>query len=383
MRTQLLESIRTKHVTEHAFIPLCVYDYFEGVPEYLELLKADAKECDPDGFPTIGERFRYFLGEEGLAYRMEHFREMGAGLLGWCQGYALSGDCDGDVTVEEHIDGLTTTFIQTTPIGSIQTTSEMSPVSGISYVTERPLKNMDDVRTYKYIVEAGSVSANYEVSEKQLARIGEAGIMSGAGLSCPFHELLYMFDAEEFLLMSFDLPPVVKDLLDTMHKKVLESVEILAKSPLQILDHEDLWDARQISPKLHAEYYAPYQREYNDILHAHGKLSMDHLSGQEIEPFLDSVEAADHDFIYGNTLEPATMDGLVRLMDRWEGKIVPCIGPSPDFLRRFSADDVRNLVKMFVDKVGGRKLIVGSADAVCHGTSPANLRAVSEALGLA
>ncbi|MHC4562940.1 MAG: uroporphyrinogen decarboxylase family protein [Planctomycetota bacterium] len=379
MRQQILEALRTKHVPQHIFMPLMVHDFFETLPDYDALLRADATETQDDGYPTIGERFRYFLSHDGIRYRLKFGESIHAAFLGWCQGTTIKGECDPSVTIECEVDGLESTFVQHTPIGSLTTKCAISPVSTVQYITERPLKTLDDVKVYKYIVEAGSVSANYAPGQEQLDLIGEAGIFGGAGFSCPFHELLYMFDAEDFLVMSFDMPAEVKGLIHVMHAKAVEAVKVMADSPIQVFDHECIWDARQISPKLHTEWYVPYQREYNDIFHASGKLVYDHLSGQEFEPYLDGLEACQHDMVYGITLEAHKIDDLVALVDRWEGKVVPSISPSPDFLRRQSANDVRRLVETFLAKLGDHKVIMGSADALVPHTPPENLAAVSAA----
>jgi len=380
MRTPLLESFRTKHVSQNVFLPLMVHDFFESLPDYDALLRADAKETDPDGTPTLDERFRYFLGEDGIRYRLKFGEEIGAAFLGWCQGWALKWTVDGSVTTEEHVDGLVTTTVQKTPVGSLTTRREVSMVSHVAYVIERPIKTLADLKPLRYIVDATTCEADYEDGEKLLELIGEAGIFGGAAFSCPFHELLYAFEAEDFLVMSFDMPREVLELMALMHAKNIERVKLLAGSPFQVFDHECLWDARQISPTIHREYYAPYQKDYNDIFHAAGKLCFDHASGQDVTPFLDGIEAAEFDIIYGLHLGEENVGQMVDLQKRWQGRIVGCPGPDPDFLRRMSADQVKRLCGGFLSRLGDQNVVMGSSDAMVPGTPPANLAAVSEVL---
>jgi len=381
MRTQLLESFRTRHVTQNIHMPLMVHDYFESLPDYDKLLRADAKEF-VDTTPSLAERFRYFLGMDGLRFRLAFGERVGAAFLGWCQGWAVKSTIDASVTSETHVDGQKTTYVTKTPVGELTSRHEVSPISHVSYVTERPIKTVDDLKVLRYVTEATSYRPNYDNAPELQQVVGEAGLFTGAGFSCPFHDLLYSFDAEDFLVMSFDMPKEVRDMMDLQHAKNLEVVEILAGSPFEVFDHETTWDARQISPKLYRECYVPFQKDYNDIFHAAGKLCFDHASGQDVTAFLDGIEAADFDIMYGLHLGEENVDQMVDLLKRWEGRIVGIPGPDPDYLRRMSADQVRRLCGELVAKLDDQNVIVGSSDAMVPHTPVENLVAVAESLGL-
>ena len=380
MRTQLLESFRTKHVTQRIHMPLLVHDFFESLPDYDEVLRADTKQFDADGTPSLGDRFRYFLGEDGIRFRLAFGERIGAAFLGWCQGWAVNSTIDPSVTGETFEDGLKSTYVTKTPIGEIVSKREISPISHVSYVTERPLKTLDDLKVFRYVTEATSFEPNYEGGFANLELMGEAGIFCGAGFSLPFHELLYLFEAEDFLVMSFDMPQEVLDVMELMHANNIEAVKILAASPFQVFDHETMWDARQISPRIHNEYYVPFQTEYNALFHEAGKLCFDHASGQDVTAFLGGIEAAGFDIMYGLHLGAENVDQMVDLQKRWDGRIVGIPGPDPDYLRRMSADQVRRLCGEFLTKLGDQKVILGSSDAMVPGTPVENLIAESEAM---
>ena len=381
MRKQVLEAFRSKHVPQNIFMPLMVHDFFESLPDYDKLLRADAKEF-VDSTPSLAERFRYFLGMDGLRFRLAFGERIGAAFLGWCQGWALESSIDPSVTNETHVDGRKTTYVTKTPVGELVSKHEVSPISHVSYVTERPIKTVDDLKVLRYVTEATSHRPNYDSAPELQQAVGEAGVFTGGGFSCPFHDLLYSFEAEDFLVMSFDMPQEVRDMMDLLHAKNIEVVEILARSPFEVFDHETMWDARQISPKLHNEYYVPFQKDYNDIFHAAGKLCFDHASGQDVTPFLDGIEAADFDIMYGLHLGEENIDQMADLQKRWDGRIVGCPGPDPDYLCRMSADQVKQLCGDFLAKLGDRKVVMCSSDAMVPHTPVENLAAVTESLGL-
>jgi len=382
MREQLLKALRSKKVEDNFFLPLCVHDYFEAMDDYAEFLRSFVEAADSDTYPSLQDRFRFFGADAAMQYRLKFSQEIGAMFLGWCQAAAFTSTTDSSVKVACHTDGDTTVTVYTTPVGTLQTAWRVSSISKVSYTTERLLKTVEDARIYKYIVEATTFAPTYDQAQRQLDIVGDMGIYGAAGFSCPFHELVYLYGAERFLVMSFDLPSAVTELMDVLHERVLQCCQLLAGSPFQLFDHECVWDARLISPRLFNEYYVPYQKEYNDILHAAGKICMDHASGQDITPYLDGLEACEHDLIYGLTLEQDNVADLVALLDRWAGRIVGCIGPSPDFLRRFSAKDIRRLCDSLLEQTGGAKIVMGTADAVVPGTPPENLAAVSQSLGI-
>ncbi len=382
MRDQLLAAFRTKTVQHNCFLPLMVHDFFEAIPDYDALLRADTNEFDQDGIPSLGDRFRYFLGADGLDYRLKFGESIGADFLGWCQGWAVDSHIDSSVTGETLVDGRETTYITRTPVGEIVSKRQVSSVSHVSYVTERPIKTLDDLKVFKYVTEATSFTPNHTGAEN-IAKIGQAGFFCGAGFSCPFHELLYLFEAEDFLMMSFDMPQEVRDVIDLMHANNIATVKILADSPFQVFDHETMWDARQISPQIHSEFYVPFQKTYNDIFHEADKLCFDHVSGQDITPFIDGIEAAEFDVLYGLHLGEENVDEMVDMQKRWQGKLVGILGPDPDYLRRMSADQVKRLVGEFIAKLRGQRVIMGSSDAMVPGTPVDNLKAVAESLGLA
>jgi len=378
MKTQLLESFRTKHVTQNIHMPMMLLDFFESLPEYNEMAKAHTTQF-VDSTPSLGARYGVFLGQHGIRFRMAFCEKIGAAFLGWCQARAVKTTVDSAVTHETRLDDKVTTYITSTPVGEVVSRHEVSPVSHCSYAIERPIKTVDDLKVLRYVTEATHYTACLDGDEHK-SHIGDAGIFTGGGFGCPFHELLYMFDAEDLLALTFDMPQEVRDTMDLQHAKRLEQVTIMAGSPYDVFDHESIWDIGQISPAIYNEYYVPFQKEYNEIFHAAGKLCFEHVSAQDITPFMDGIESAGFDIIHGLHLGEENVDEAVELQKRWDGRIVGIPGPDPDYLCRMSAEQVRRLCGEFISKMNDQKVIMGSSDAMVPGTLPANLIAESQAL---
>ncbi len=302
---------------------------------------------------------------------------VGAAFLGWCQARAFNSTVDPSVTFEIHVDGPVTSYVTKTPVGEIVTRNEVSSVSHNSYVVERPIKTLDDLRVFHYVTEATHYKPYYDDAAAQLGCIGEAGVYTGGGFNCPFHQLLYLFEAEDFLVMSFDMPQQVRDTLDLLHARNLEIVQAFAGSPFHVFDHDSIWDVRQISPAIYREHYVPYQREYCQIFHAAGKFSFEHASGQDLAAYLDDIESVGFDIIHGLHLDANNVDHVVETAKRWDGRIIPIIGPDPDHLRRAPADAIRRLVDKLLTALGDQKVIMGTSDSTVPGTPEKDLLAIS------
>ena len=379
MKAHLLESFRTKRVTQDMFWPMLMLDFFDALPEYRRLFEAAGNDY-ADTVQSVAERFGFYISPEGVRCRIEFGQRVGAAFLGWCQARAFNSTVDPSVTIETHVDGPVTAYVSRTPVGEIVTRHKVSSVSHNSYVIERPIKTLDDLRVFHYVTEATHYEPYFDDAAAQQAAIGQAGLYTGGGFNCPFHQLLYHFEAEDLLMMSFDLPQAVRDTLDLLHTRNLEIVQAFAGSPFHVFDHDSIWDVRQISPAIYREHYVPYQREYNDIFHAAGKFGFEHASGQDLGAYLDSVESARFDIIHGLHLGAENVDEMVDLQKRWDGRIIGTVGPDPDFLRRATADQIRHLCGAFLAKLNDQNVIMGASDSTVPGTPLENLLAESAEL---
>jgi hypothetical protein len=114
--------------------------------------------------------------------------------------------------------------------------------------------------------------------------------------------------------------------------------------------------------------------------HAASKFTFEHASGQDITPYLDGIESAGFDIIYGLHLGQENVDEMVDLQKRWAGQIVPILGPDPDYLRRTTADQIRRLCSTFLAKLGDQNVIMCASDSTVPGTPEENLLAMSKEL---
>ena len=368
LRDDLIESARTGAATNNMFMPLCFFDYFESLPGYAQLNR-DVVEDAGAGFAC-----------EELEFRLDFYNSFGAVFLDWIATQAYETKIDKSVRFEETIvNGETITTFQT-PIGSLRQVLRPYPEQKTAFITEQLLKTEADARVYRYIVEAQTPVATPEAAERWLKLIGTSGIACHVDGGVPFHSILHLYGPERFLLMSFDLPDSVKQLVDAMHRQNLQIAAILADSPFSIIKHESSWDIGVLSPKLMQEHYVPYLREYSDILHASGKISMDHVSAHNIMPFQRQIEASGIDLLYGVEISAQNAGELAELAEEWRGRILMCLGISSVNIWADSKAEIETECGMIRKAFPDRSALFGTSDAMVPGADPEILAAAKAAL---
>jgi uroporphyrinogen-III decarboxylase len=154
--------------------------------------------------------------------------------------------------------------------------------------------------------------------------------------------------------------------------------EVLAQSPVEILNLGENIDSRITSPRLFEKYCVPYYQERSDYLHKHGKYVHIHVDGwaKPILPLLretglDGVEALTVEPVGDMTLEDikkALGDEMVLL----DG--IPFIFFIPEAISLEKFDKfVEKIISMFPDN-----LVLGISDELPPPSDESRVKRVSE-----
>ena len=368
MRGDLLDSARAAEAKNNMFMPLCYFDFFKSLPGYAQL-NQDVVENADSGFAC-----------EELEFRLDFYNSFGAVFLDWIATQAYEMKIDKSVRFTETIvDGETITTYDT-PIGSLRQVWRPYPEQKTAFITEQLLKTEADARIYRYVVEAQTPVATPEAAKHWLGLIRQRGIACHVDGAVPFHSVLHLYGPERFLLMSFDLPESIKQLIDAMHRQNLQIEAILAESPVSIVKHESSWDIGILSPELMQEHYVPYLREYSDILHAAGKISMDHVSAQNIMPFRHQIEASGIDLLYGVEITAENASELANLAGEWRERILMCLGISSVKIWLEAKETIEAECELIREAFPNRPVLFGTSDAMVPGADPENLIAAKAKL---
>ena len=237
LRDSVLDALRTKKPQRDQFMPLCFFDYFTPMPGYSDA----ANE---------------------LEFRANFYESIGATFMDWCGGNAYTHERDSSVTITtaEENDGLRAIETFTTPVGELTQVVERRPDLNAGFIVKPMLETEDDLRVYRYILEAETTVATPEAAQRWLDTVGGRGIAMQPGCNQPFHRLMYSFGPEKFLIMAMEgLSAAVLDLFPLIHEKGLAEAKILADSPIQVINHHRIDEIRhtvqEIRRVLRAEGY--------------------------------------------------------------------------------------------------------------------------------
>jgi len=267
-----------------------------------------------------------------------------------------------------------------TPEGTL--TYETSANRKTTWITKFLIERDEDVELIrKYMpvsdLDAGPVRELHD-------RIGEAGILRGfvwgdqAG--CWQHACCLM-DPTDLILRTFDRPEWVHELLGVLLEKKLAFIESMEGAPYDLVETGGgASSTTLISPKLHAEFCLPYDRELHDALHRGGFKTSYHTCGgtRGIEEMIvangtDVSETLAGTSIGGNS-EPW------ELAERIAGRVALMGGMDQiNVLTRGSPAQIRAQVRTLFERVGaGGGYVLSCADHFFD-APPENLRAYAEA----
>jgi hypothetical protein len=181
-----------------------------------------------------------------------------------------------------------------TPVGTVSTTEKRERGVGqwhaqrswkdvSPWQTERLIKEPDDYRVVKYIVENTEYIADYFPIEQALDWLGDEGVVVCSLPHSPMQMLMIDWVGSEggrFFYHHVDYPDLVEDLYHALCKSRQPLYEIAAKAPTPIVLCGDNLDGVLVSPNLFQTYFMPVYEEQGKVLHEHGKLMAVHMDGR-------------------------------------------------------------------------------------------------------
>ena len=187
-----------------------------------------------------------------------------------------------------------------TPVGSVTVAESWEPGVGqwhaqrswkdISpWQTERLIKEPDDYRVVKYMVENTEYSADYFPIEQAMDWIGDEGIVMSSLPHSPMQTLMIDWVGSEGGKFYYDLadyPDLVEDLYHALCKSREQLHEIAAKAPAPIVLCGDNVDGFLVSPNLFEKYFVPVYKAQAQLIHEQDKLMAVHMDGR-----LDALKA--------------------------------------------------------------------------------------------
>jgi len=269
-----------------------------------------------------------------------------------------------------------------TPVGNLMERSKINPESpNMPWVTRRRIQTIEDVKVLKWMCEQAEFAPMPSLFEYAEGRIGDDGITTISILSTPILWFLNSeFPIEEFWYMYFDHTKEMEELFEVAHQMILRMVTACAEGVGEVVIQYENLSTNLVSPQIWDKYGPRWLNEYAEILHSGDKIYLMHACG--------------HLFDFGDRLSKVNLDGLVDIATPPTGNIPDLQtarelwgpdkfimgGIDATFQTDLEPDELKDHVRDVVMKgMGdGRRMAVGSNDAVPKTTTWEKLEAITE-----
>lgn len=226
---------------------------------------------------------------------------------------------------------------------------------------EHPVKGPNDMKAMRYVVENTHVAFVPEAFEAAEHAFGDLGVAHGFVPRVPLQRLIIQYLGFEKTIYALnDYPHEMNDLLKAIEAQDDEVYEVVANSPLQIINFAENLDANLDSPRLFQKYFLPYYDKRLAQLQGRGKFCHCHMDGT-LKPLLPFVKETAFDGIEAVTPVPQGDVTLEEIKEALGDKILVDGIPAIYFLPEYSTEELeactRQILEMF-----SPNLILGISD---------------------
>jgi len=222
-----------------------------------------------------------------------------------------------------------------TPVGTLSTLYRESKQLQEQEIQGREIEHLikgpDDYPVMEYLIEHTEYVPAFEEYERYDQEIGSEGLPLVLLGDCPMNRL--MRELVGYNRIFFDLtdyPNRVESLLATMEEKHREMWKIAAASPATLFLYGLHFDSQMTPPPLFRKYFLPHFREFNRLMHRHGKYAAFH-SDADTSLLLDLLLEAEYDCADTFTCAPMVNVTLKQARAAW-GKHITIWGGIPSII---------------------------------------------------
>jgi len=204
---------------------------------------------------------------------------------------------------ETSTEGGTMTITLKTPHGELRKVRRLAE-GGTWATTEEFVRNVDDLRLMRYVVEASEPRPRYDIIRRVLDGIGEMGVCDIYIPRSPMGKLVQEYMGFEGTVYAMhERPDAIADFLALQEAYDMRVVELAANAPARIVYLADHADENLISPPMYATYCIPFYEKMCTVLHQAGKLVSTHLDGN-FRGFFPLLADTHMDYLDGCTPAP-------------------------------------------------------------------------------
>lgn len=191
-----------------------------------------------------------------------------------------------------------------TPVGTIHESFRVTPSSWAEKRESWPVKDADDLRVMGWIQEHTDWRFNPDTFDRVRTE--------WAGLGAPTifmprinvqHLYIDIMGVSEGVYMLYDEEDAIDRYFQILHENHLRMIEVINRSPIDIINFGDNVHSGTLSPELFERYALPVFQDRSEKLHAAGKFTFSHWDG-DTRPLLRYARETGMDGIEAITPKP-------------------------------------------------------------------------------
>lgn len=258
-----------------------------------------------------------------------------------------------------------------TPAGNLRS------VSHAGYHSEYLLKGPGDFAAYRHVLEHQKFFFNPEGYAAAEREFGDDGVPSEFFPRAPLQRLIIELMGFEAAIDSlYEHPEETIALMDDIAQWDDAMYEVLAASPVEILNFGENLDGVLDSPRLFQQYLLPYYQRRSAQLRASGKFVFVHADGA-LKPLLKVLPLVGFDGIEAATPLPQGDVTLEEIREMLGDAVLLDGIPAVHFLPLYSLDELERTTGKVLD-LFSPWLILGASDEVPPGSDISRVRFVRQ-----
>lgn len=153
---------------------------------------------------------------------------------------------------------------------------------------EYPVKSVDDLRAFSYIFENAEYEFDHEAGAKQMAAVGDSGLVTVSAPASPLGMSVRVYLGTETLGFMFkDHPHELRDALEVVGETYLRCYQGIADMPCDGTINYDDTTTYAISPTMFRELEVDFLNKSAEVMHRAGKLFIHHACGHVLHLLKD------------------------------------------------------------------------------------------------
>ena len=248
-----------------------------------------------------------------------------------------------------------------TPHGILQSRQVYNKNASTYYRWEFLIKGPQDYKAFEYYYNSRRFDTDCQGFKNAIAPVLDFGIVALAVPPTPYMDcIMSLVGVEHTMYQLFDYRKEFLSLLDAMHQKNCEYVQLLLDAPIiDIVRPIEDTSSMLSSPDTFEELCKPHLQQYADIVHSRGELFIPHMCGH-LKDMLPRMRDLDIDGIEAVTPLPTGDCSAKMVRDALGTDAIIIGGFDPTNFARESADHVRQVVmETAMSMKGDRRFILG------------------------